>query len=174
MNLTRSIACGFRFLHNSKELRNGILLLASLFFCENAFAEKVPVLVDAYAERFDAECPASTESKNKSTQRNPKFVQRVAANPHVVIWVVDSSYSSCRGGVTLCGTGGCMVGVFRVKNNTTDVLYDDQMFGWSVSGNGRKLSVRLHGGRCGGSGPEPCAATIDLLTGSMRTFVPTN
>jgi outer membrane protein assembly factor BamD (BamD/ComL family) len=137
-------------------------------------AAVVPILVDAYARSLETACPARSDGNKEVPQRNPKFVQRVANTPNGVIYVVDGKYSACGDSHEICGgTGGCVTGVFRVKNSTTEVLFEGGMFWWSVSGNRKSLLVRLHGAYCGGGGPLPCAGTINLSTGKMGTFVPT-
>jgi hypothetical protein len=59
-----------------------------------------------------------------------------------------------------------------VKDGVTTNLYDDQAFSWNILHDGSIAILRVHGSRCGGSGPDPCAIEINLTTGKKRTFQP--
>jgi hypothetical protein len=134
----------------------------------------VPSSIDAYATKLELECSSTLGSSGSGIQRIPKLIQSITELARGKIYVVDGSYTACGVGYPLCGTGGCPIGVFLVRGKVVLTLYMDQVLGWNLSPNGKKIVMTVHGSFCGGHGPDPCAVDIDLTTGKKRNFVPKN
>lgn len=92
----------------------------------------VPRAVKGYALQLEAECTPGSEfwcSWRYGTSPS-KLIQLAAHGPKGQIFVADGA-SNRRGDTSpLCGTGGCPIGVFPVKDGVTTNYYDDQALGW--------------------------------------------
>ena len=134
--------------------------------------EQIPVLIDAYASKLESECSSTSAPSGGASRRLPQLVQLIGARAGGKIYVVDGSYTACGNGYPLCGTGGCPIGVFLVRGDSLQTMYMDEALQWTVSPDGRKILLTVHGSVCGGFGPDACAIDIDLASGKKRTFVP--
>jgi hypothetical protein len=132
----------------------------------------IPALIDAYAVKLESGCPSASAPSGAASQRSPKLIQFIGARAGGTIYVVDGSFTACGNAYPLCGTGGCQIGVFLVRGDIVETMYMDEALQWTVSSNGRKMLLTVHGSVCGGFGPDACAIDIDLASGKKRTLVP--
>ena len=158
---------------------SSLLLLAFALPVEAANDDPdIPRVVTGYALQLDAECSADSDPGAASgkvalpSQSSSKMIEAAASGPNGQIFVVDGALTACGDTGPLCGTGGCPIGLFRVKDGVTTNYYDAQALGWKITGAGSKAIIRVHGSLCGGFGPDPCAIEIDLVSGKRRTFRP--
>jgi len=135
-----------------------------------AIAQETPRVIAGYALRLEAECAAGPNPNPPSATASSELIKLAGDGPTAKIFVVDGANTRCGDTAPLCGTGGCPLGVFRVTDSTTTILYDDQALGWDISDQGSIATIRVHGSKCGGFGPDPCAIEINLNTGKRRIF----
>ena len=150
-------------------------LITFLAFVSSAVvAHEIPRAVHGYALQLEAECAAGPNPGALSTTHSPDLIKLAADGPRGKIFIVDGASTRCGDSAPLCGTGGCPLGIFRIKNGVTTNLYDAQAHpdNWSISSDGSAITFHVHGSWCGGSGPDPCAIEISLATGSQKTFRP--
>ena len=134
-----------------------------------ASAQEAPKQIVAFAKQYEADC----EKFNSKVKAPPEQqISTPIKDDRSTIYVVDSSKSACAEEAPMCGTGGCMVAVFRVTGNAVRRLFADQALGWKPIRDGKAILFDVNGGECGGAGPDPCVRELDLVTGRKRTFSP--
>lgn len=141
-------------------------------FLQPLMAAEVPRKVQAYALELESECANGPHSAPLSDSPSSKLMELAVQGSKSRVFVVDGAHTRCGDDGPFCGTGGCPIGVFRVESEITTKLYDDQGLGWEISHDNSILTVRVHGSKCGGFGPDPCVTEIDLESGKRKTFRP--
>lgn len=85
--------------------------------------------------------------------------------------LMDYTNARCTAGFgpAPCGTGGCPLQVWMTLPDGARLkAYDDQVLGWRVPGRPGVIEAAVHGGRCGGTGVDPCVTTFTWNAATRR------
>ncbi|MFO1118455.1 MAG: hypothetical protein U1E28_22520 [Beijerinckiaceae bacterium] len=135
-----------------------------------AQAQEPPKPVVAEARRLEAACEKFDPKAKAPPERQ---ISTPLNDARATIWIVDGSKTACGDSGPACGSGGCMTIVYRAASANVAKIYGEQVLGWKIEDNRTSILFDVHGSRCGGFGPDPCATRLDLATGKTRTFRPT-
>jgi hypothetical protein len=113
-----------------------VLLVFAIPATEAADEESdVPRAVKGYALQLEAECTPGFDSGAAGDMGTSpsKLIKLAAHGPKRQIFVAYGAATRCGDTGPLCGTGGCPIGVFPVKDGVTTNYYDDQALGWKIT-----------------------------------------
>lgn len=149
------------------------LLIASALIVSHvgsAAAQNLPNTINRLANELWAACAASKgEATPDNSGPSNSLVRMVATLRSGTLYVVDYTQTPCEDSGTVCGTGGCPLGVFRVKGDVVETLFDRNAFSWELTRDKRRIGIGVHGSYCrDGSGPVACVLEINLETGARR------